>query len=115
MPKIMCIKVRKQYQVGGHTYSVILNKGLQDSGDYGQVNHRTQEIEINPLRPESQKAEALGHELLHIINNVYADGRLSEGDVGALSQGLYQVFQQLGVKLDWQDIPFLKTTKATGG
>lgn len=102
---MITIKVPKQIQVGGHTYSIALSKDLKDSDSWGAVNNRLQIIVINIERPESQRVEALIHEILHVINNVYHNGNLEEGDVSDVSEGFCQVFSQLGIKLDWSEVP----------
>lgn len=101
----MKLVIPPRIQIGGHTYSVVLNVDLKDDNDYGRVNHRLQKIELNPARPMSQRVEAFIHELLHVINNVYGNANLSEEDIGVVSEGLLQVFQQLGIEPDFSQIP----------
>lgn len=101
----MKLVIPNTIQVGGHTYSIVFNDELEDGNDHAIVNHRLLRIELNPDRPPSQRVEALIHEWLHIINNVYANNRLAETDIEDLSQGLYQVFQQLGIEFDYRLIP----------
>ena len=100
----MKLVIPPEIQVGGHKYSIAFNENLKDDNDYGRVNHRLQKIELNPARPTSQRVEALIHELLHVISNVYADRKLEEGDISAVSEGLLQVFQQLDIELDFSQI-----------
>lgn len=102
---MITLNIPKTLQVGGHTYSIALKDGLADDNERGLVNHRLQRIEINPQRPDSQKSEALIHETLHIINLVYANGHLGEDGLSALSEGLFQLLQQLGIVFDWGSIP----------
>ena len=100
----MIIKVSKYVKVGGHIYSIWFNEDLKDGGDYGIINHRKQVIEINPLRPESQKVETLIHEFLHFINWVYCNENLTEDTISDLSQGIFQIIEQTKVELDWSEI-----------
>ncbi len=98
------IKVPKQIQIGGHTYTIGLSRDLKDSNSNAAVNHRLLAILIDSDRPESQKIEGLFHEVIHIINRIYG-GDLEEAQIDCLGQGIFQVFAQLGIELDWRDIP----------
>lgn len=101
----MKLVIPPKVQIGGHTYSITFNEDLKDDNDWGRVNHRLLRIELNPARPLSQMLGALIHELLHVINNVYGNSCLEEGDMHNVSEGLTQVFQQLGIELDFDQIP----------
>ena len=101
---MITFKVPKQIQVGGHTYTIGLSKDLKDSNSNAAVNHRLLAILIDDDRPESQKIEGLFHEVIHIISHVYGVD-LEEAQVDCLGQGIFQVFAQLGIELDWSDIP----------
>lgn len=96
----MKLLIQPKIQVGAHTYSIRFNEDLKDDGDYARVNHRTQVIEINPLRPKSQIYESYIHEMLHIINNVYVDAELSERQISGISEGLAQVMLQFDIEPD---------------
>ena len=100
------IKVGKTCQFGGHTYSIKFDPGLQDDLDFGTVNSRTQEILINPVRPDSQKFEALIHEYLHISSHVFYHGEeeIMEKMIASLSEGMSQVRIGMGLELDWTEI-----------
>jgi len=100
----MKIKVPKQIQVGGHWYKIVFDKSQQPDGHAATTVWRKQRIEIDPALPESGKVESLGHEIIHIINQVYMHQDLREQDVDPLSEGLYQVFSQLDIELDWSEI-----------
>ena len=102
------VKVPQTIQVGGHIYSIWFNRELDDEEHYGVTHHRKLTIEINPTRPESQQVEALWHEWLHLVNNTYCNRRLDEEMLEGLSEGLCQVWQQLGITLDWGDIKEIK-------
>jgi len=99
------IKVPTQIQIGGHTFSILFDRSLEDTNLYGSTNFRLQEIKINPLRPPSQQVEALIHEFHHIVAVVYANNSVSEEVVDSTSEGFLQVFNQFNTELDWSDIP----------
>lgn len=100
------ILVKKQYQVGGHTYVVAFDPDLEKQDDWGAVDHLSLRIYINPFRPESQKLESLIHEFLHAINGVFVANSLSEAQVAGIAQGFLQILTQHGLKLNWSDIPY---------
>lgn len=102
----MKIMVKKQYQVGGHIYTVVLDADLEKQNDWGATDHTGQRIYINPFRAESQMTESLIHELVHVVNEVFLHHELAEAHVGSLAQGLLQVVIQHGIKLDWSEIPY---------
>jgi len=91
-------------QIGGHPYSIKFDQSLQDSGDYGTINHRTQEISINPERPESQRGTSLLHEIVHLVNHIYVASKLEDEEIARFSQGMYQAIVSLGITFDWSNI-----------
>ncbi len=100
------LKVPDSIKLGGHKYKIILDysKKLIDEGSNGEVNYRKQEIRINATRPNSQKREALIHEILHCVNKVYDGETSEEKTITRLSEGLNQVFDELGIEFKWRDI-----------
>lgn len=100
------IKVPDSIKIGGHKYKIILDNGkrMVDEAINGEVNYRKQQIFINATRPDSQKQEALIHEILHCADRTYGAGNISETTLGSLSEGLNQAFNELGIELKWQDI-----------
>lgn len=102
----MKIKVKKQYQVGGHIYAIALDPDLEKQDDLGVVDHTGQRIYINPTRPKSQMLEALLHELIHVVNVVFTHHELGESHVGGLAQGFLQLLGQHEIEFDWSDIPY---------
>lgn len=100
----MKLVIPETVQIGGHVYKIVFNRDVVDEGDYARVNHRTLTIELNPVRPASQKGEALIHELIHIVNSVYNNGRFNEDDVAGLSEGLWQVLNAWIEDIDFSNI-----------
>ena len=48
------------------------------------------------IYPEDTVLEALQHEILHFINDIYDNDRLQENDIDSMSEGLYQVLSDNG-------------------
>ena len=100
------IKVPDSIKVGGHKYKITLDNGkrMVDEAINGEVNYRKQQISINATRPDSQKQEALLHEILHCADRTYGEGNISEAALGSLSEGLNQAFDEMGIRFTWSDI-----------
>ena len=101
----MKVKVPKQIKIGAHTYSVCYKQFLgKDMGFRGTIEHRLQEIWIDPDNPESQKAETLIHEVLHLIGSVFSTG-LDDSNVDRIAEGFLELLaNNLGIEFDWSDI-----------
>lgn len=99
----MKIKVPDTIKIGGHKYTIILDNGkrMLDENIYGEINHRKLEIRINSTRPDSQRREALIHEILHGVDKVY-DSDCDEKTISHLSEGLNQTFDELDIQFKWQ-------------
>jgi len=99
------VKVPKQVQLGGHTYKIFYKPYLsKDNGIRGRINHRRQEIHIEPENPVSQQNATILHEIIHFIETIYALD-LTEEDADRISEGLLQVFSDgFGIEFDWSDI-----------
>ena len=100
----MEIKVPQRIRIGGHYYEILLSDDIADRGKSGECNHKKQTLLINTSRPESQKIESLIHEIIHAIDSIYGSDDMPEATVSGLSEGLYQVFQQLGLSLNWKEL-----------
>ena len=103
MPKI---KVPDSIKIGGHKYKIILDSShrLLDGSLNAEVNHRKEEIRINATRPDSQRREALIHEILHCVDRVYLDNTLDEKSITHTAEGLNQAFDELGIQFKWPDV-----------
>ena len=83
-------------RVGGFTYAVVpSDEYVQGAESYAVVDHRRLEIRIGvepPTDPQHVR-QALLHEMVHAVAQVYGAGtgeELTEGWVESLSHGLYQ-------------------------
>lgn len=102
------MKVPKTIQVGGHTYTIVLSahKMSDHEGSDGDVNHITHKIRVWSVLPPSRRMETLMHELFHAAHKIYARKEAAtEVLFDALCEGLTQMLPQLGLELDWSDIP----------
>lgn len=100
------IKVPDAIKIGGHKYKIILDTGkkMVDEAINGEINHRKQQIRINATRPDSQKREALLHEILHGVGHIYGDGGEDEKVIKYMAEGLNQTLDELGIGFKWRDM-----------
>jgi len=67
----------------------------------GKADHHRMLIEIDPILPNSQRAQTLCHERIHIMDRQYSLG-LSEDDIDRLAEGVAEfIVKNLGIELDW--------------
>ena len=93
------MKIPKTIKVGGHTYQVVFTEGLwMKEGNIGVSHHNTNQIiQIDPKIHPEQIGCTFWHETIHAINRVYNNNQLGESDVDAISEGVFQVFSDLGI------------------
>ena len=79
--------------VGGFAIDVEdATKELTDRGLWGFFSLPLSKIQMRTDLTEQAQAQTLVHEVIHAIENVYLEGdELTERQVAALSQGLFQV------------------------
>ncbi len=100
------MKPPKEIKVGGHRYKVVYNDPSIRYSDnlkgYHDPNYKI--IKVDPGLPtESDKTEVLIHEVLHAINYVYLANEITEKELDALGQGVFQVLSDLGLEIDWKN------------
>ncbi len=93
------IKVRFDYSGDGYAEMVCEDPEYEVATIWVNVRRCRRE-----LWTEAQYDSIILHELVHIINRIYGCD-LEEIQVDSLGQGIFQVFAQLGIELDWSDIP----------
>lgn len=96
------IKLPKKIKVGGYDYSVILsvrgNNEVRSSNRIGETSHYSQKITIETDLTEQKFSETFIHEVIHSVDVIYSDSSLSESQVSQISNGLFQVLEQLGIR-----------------
>lgn len=96
------VKIPKRLKMGGHNYSILQSKrttdSLEDISYWGRHSHRFRHLELNNTASSEQLSETFIHETLHAIDNVYLNDSLEEKQIANLSEGLFQVLEQLGVR-----------------
>lgn len=94
-------------QIGGHWYSIELTKSCtvdDDMTNSGDTHHQKKHMRVATLisdgspRTSSSIEETLLHELIHSVSHVY-HATTTEDQIISLSEGLYQVLKQYGLKL----------------
>lgn len=98
----MKVKIPSRIHIGSHCVTIKYEKGLSDNhGKRGQARHLKCEIVIAPEATNSVKTEALIHELVHFLDDIYNNYRLEEYETDALANGIAILLKDLGIELDW--------------
>ncbi len=85
-------------------FSLVCDNGIDGFGRRADIDYKRLTIHINPEKRLSVKCEGLLHELLHAISTIYANDQLEENEIESLAEGLWQVFEQLGVIFDFSKL-----------
>lgn len=102
----MKVKVPPILKFGSHTYKVCVSKETWHNGNDGTVEHVSGVISISPQSGPARMRRALIHEALHIIHHVWwTEADLDEGDINRLAEGIAVLFDNLGIELNWKDVP----------
>lgn len=95
--------------VGNRTYKVIIDPALQlREGLQGSCDHQKLVISLLPRLFPHQVDECLWHEVLHAVNAVYLNSKLSEEEIHNLGQGLSQVILNMRISFEWEEQAILK-------
>ena len=102
----MVIVIPKEIKIGGHTFRIMLDRGLVADGIRAHIDFKRLVIGINPDKKDSIKAEALLHEFFHGVNLIYLNNRIdSDDEIEPLAEGVFQILDQLGMEFDWSGLP----------
>ncbi len=97
------IKIPKKLKVGGFDYSLEMSeyhdRELWDAENWGEHSVKLRRIRISTGCSVQQFSETFWHEIIHAVDTVYQGSKLSNDEVAALSNGLFQVLEQLGVRI----------------
>ena len=99
------IKIPEAIKVGGFDYQIVCNeerdkvlKRQNYIGDSVHYGSEPREISISSSLTPQTMSETITHEFLHCVDAVYNSERCSEGQITGLSNGLLQIFEQLGIR-----------------
>ena len=88
--------------VAGITYEVKQEVGLvANTNNHGECRHLVNEIVVDKSIPSSRKSQIFCHEMIHAIDNTFANNDTPEWVINGHSEGLWQVLQQWGIEFDW--------------
>ena len=98
------IKVPQALEVGSRTVTVTYDPLiLEKEGVHGQSIYRNQEIVVGYHQVAPLRDLTFWHEILHMVNHCYLDGKLTESEIDAMGEGTFQVLKQLGIRFDWSE------------
>ncbi len=100
----MKISVPARVEYSAQWYGVSYKKHMRtDDHLTGCLNCRTRKVEIDPDETKEERDLSFVHENLHIIDIKYKTG-LDEDNIERLSNGLMELFKNLGIELDWSGV-----------
>lgn len=96
------VKLPSSIKVGGIDFSIERspehNKELHALNLWGECSPPLQRIRLASDTLPQIFGEVAIHEILHAIDHIYVGKELTERQIEALAQGLFQVMEQLGVR-----------------
>lgn len=101
----MELQVPPKITIGVHEYSIYFSEMVKNDGHDATVNHRLQEIYIDPDLPPSRKLLSLLHEILHIIYKVWKIDYSDDYEIDRVAEGIAVFLQHFDVEFKWELIP----------
>jgi len=107
----MKLIIPPECQIGAHTYKIrISEKPLAVAHLRAQVSFSEELIRLSLKEDEHVRSitmvfEALLHEILHVVNELYCGGEISEQQHEAIGAGMSQPLLSLGIEPDFSQIP----------
>ncbi len=96
------IKIPRRIRVGGYDYTIgmstAFDKELHSDGDKVQASSRLRRIIVSSVLSPQDFSETFIHEILHAVDDIYANSSLIENQNYLIANGLFQVFEQLGIR-----------------
>ena len=101
----MKVAIPKSVTVGSFDYRITYSpKLVYDHSKLGQCVTDSQLIKIEPDTTIETKNQALFHEIVHAINDVY-NCELNEMNIDRIAQGITAVLKNdFKIELDWKEI-----------
>ena len=99
------VSIPKSIRIGGRWYELRLEPHLiVDTENRGECYNRDGIIKVEPRIQPELRIITLIHELLHAIGAVYMGNELflHDPELESLSNGLYQVLTDLGIRFKWE-------------
>ncbi len=96
------IQIPSTVKIAGFDFEVrmssITDGELECADLYGQTHNRKQIIRMNQTETPQHISECFIHEVIHAVNGIFTDSKMTENQVQSSAAGLHQVFEQLGIR-----------------
>jgi hypothetical protein len=96
------VTIPKKLKIGGFDYSIEMNdrynQELRSNHNQGECSHTIKRITIISELSPQQMNETFLHELVHAVDGVYCNYKLTEDEVAQLGNGFLQIFEQMGIR-----------------
>lgn len=98
------IKMPDILDINAHPYRVYFNKLLIDGHAFARSSMSSEILQLNPTNTDAQNTVSFWHEILEILYLNLIGENMSENEACAISEGLCQVFKDLGIYFDFSKI-----------
>jgi hypothetical protein len=96
------IKLPQVIKIGGFDYSIETsvrhNLELRAASNRAEFSDTLKRIRIDNTLDEQHFSESFIHEIVHAVDGIYCNWKLSEDENSQLSNGLFQILEQIGVR-----------------
>ena len=96
------VEIPKTIKVGGYDYTIQVTPDvdidLESRGHFGEHSTARRCLRIRSQCLPQEISDTFLHETIHAVDSVYSYAKLSDEQVEALSHGLLQVLEQLGIR-----------------
>ncbi len=100
----MRVIVPSKFKFMSHPYRIKTDEmALMSAGTTALVKHLYQEVLVTKHLPNSERTQALFHELNHIIER-HLQVKIDDVDTDRIAEGWALFFEILGIELDWSDV-----------
>ncbi len=95
------VDISRGVKIGAHHYSIktgkVITERLKEASYYGRCYNTDKQLFVDGTLIESKFNETVIHEMLHAVNEVYCNSKVSESKIDGLANGLTQAFDSLGI------------------